>query len=232
MDSVRPVRLCAAHLTGVTLLAVFTSACSTQSSPGSPQIRTSTDDGFGTLVENCLNVSPVTRPLRYQTDYYLSTWSSAWSEGTQSGLQSGLKAQENDRSRARFTKELSSTVIARTLGYDGNAPPFPPFCMSYRASAQRVNAALTTILPQLQNSVLRGQPTGVYKTDYFDREHMAARWKDRYVIHVNQVGSDSTEVAVYRDLWIARQNTSHVRAQSNGGNETWILQSLVRALNQ
>lgn len=210
-------------------VALSLGACA--SSPGGPLLRKSPNDGLGPLIPNCQNVAANSPPLKYETSFYLSTWSSAWVEGTQSGVQSAFKVEPEDRSRKRFKNELASTVIARTLGYDGSTPPYPAFCMRFRASEKMVVAALQTVLPHLQNPIIRDQEAiGVFKTDYFDRKHAAAQWRDRYVIHIAEASSNETVVSVYRDLWISRRDTPHVLAQSNGGNEAWILQSIERRL--
>lgn len=198
------------------------------SSPGAPLLRNDARDGHGALLPECQNVSPATPPLSYQTNFYLSTYSSAWSEGTQSGLRAGLKVEQADRSRVRFTKELSSAVVARSFGFDGSFP-YPPFCMLYRVPAQRVHSAVAAVMPLLGGKVLRDQEAlGVFATEFLDRQHTAAKWRDRYIVHVRELTTGETGVYVFRDLWISRQNDPHVRAQSNGGNEAWLLQRIAR----
>lgn len=192
-------------------------------SPGGPVIRTSGRDGLGPVIPGCANVSPATPPLAYQTQFYLSTWVSAWSEGTQAGLQSGLRIEEGDRSRVRFTKALSSSVLMRSFGFDGSNFPYAQYCMHIPGAYEEVADALARTMPLLGNPVIRDEEViGVYATGYRDREHTAARWRDRYLVTLRPTDS-GVAVFVLRDLWIARQNSSHVRAESNGGNEAWIL---------
>jgi hypothetical protein len=200
-------------------------SCAT--SPGGPIIRTSDADGFGELAAGCQNISPLTPSLYYETDYYLSTWGSAALEGVQSGLQSGLKVDPDDDAKERFTKEFSAVVIARVLGYDGSLPPKDLYCMHYETSPEQLAEFVQDILPILQNEISDGTlQKGVFKTDFYDREHAAAKWRDRYGIHVRPTDDGTADVTVYRDLWISRLDEPYVRARSNGGNEAWILQSL------
>lgn len=215
----------------VGLLSVAFSLAGCASSPGSPLLRRNVNDGYGQLVTGCRNVSPATPPLSYQTKFYLSTWGSAWSEGAQTGLQSGLKIEPEDRSRARFTKELSWSVLMRTFGFDGNNYPFQPYCMLYRAEPNAVAAALRTVLPSLGNAVVRGQEAlGIFGTEFLQREHQAAKWRDRYIITIRETEGGGTAVFVFRDLWISRQSSPYVRAESNGENEAWILMRIVGQL--
>lgn len=201
------------------------------SSPGSPIIRTNANDGFGYIINGCRNISPNTPRLHYVTDYYLSTWGSAWSEGAQAGIQEGLAIQEKDSSKDKFKKRVAAVVLARTLGYDGSLPPEMLFCMHYKASPEKIYSIVEKILPILQNPVSNDVlEEGVYKTKPFEREHTAAKWRDQYAIIVEPTGKNSTEVSVYRDLWISRQGNPYARATSNGGNEAWILQKISKRL--
>ncbi len=217
------------RITYILIIVCFVTSCA--SSPGSPDIGTNGNDGIGYFIDGCQNISPTTPKLHYETNFYLSTWGSAWSEGAQSGLQEGLAIREKDRAKDRFTKRLASTVLARTMGYDGSLPPQALFCMHYEASADRVSSIVEEILPILQNPINKDiLEEGVYKTEPYDRKHIAAKWRDQYAIIVEPAGENITEVTVYRDLWISRQGTSHVRATSNGGNEAWILQQISERL--
>lgn len=194
--------------------------------PGAPQIRSSSEDREGELIPDCQNVSQKVAVVRYQTGSYMSTWGSAWREGAQNGVQSGLEIKEGDRSRMRFTKKVSSSVMGRMLGSDGSDLPFRPFCMHFNASPEMVKKAIAKIMPHLQNPVVRGlEKFGSFETDFYEREHSAAKWRDRYLVDVRQMKA-GTAVLVYRDLWISRQGYSFVRAESNGGNEAWILQNV------
>lgn len=200
------------------------------SAPGAPSIRESQGDGNGPIVPGCQNIVLDSRILRYQIGSYMSTWSSAWREGTQSGLQSGLEVKEGDRSRIRFTKKLSSSVTERALGSDGSDLPFLPFCMHIDAPRGKVSKAVVKLLPYLQNPIIRRmEKFGSYETDFFEREHSAAKWRDRYLIDLRSTQT-GTDVFVYRDLWISRQGSQFVRAESNGGNEAWVLQQIRASL--
>ncbi len=198
-------------------------------SPGAPILRANSSDGHGPLIPDCLNVSPTTPARPFQTGFYMSTWSSSWIEGVQSGLNSGLRPEPEEKSRVRFAKNLSHTVIMRTLGFDGSNSPYKPFCMTYRRPLQRVLESLRQMLPGLGYSVALA-PSNEYGfiTEFVDREHPAARWRDRYIVTFLDTLDGETSVSIYRDLWISRQSETHVRAESNGGNEAWILQEMRR----
>lgn len=205
------------------VVVIVLSGCS---APGAPHVRTDMNDSEGIIISGCQNVSLKVVVPRYQTGAYMSTWGSAWREGAQSGVQSGLETKDGDRSRVRFTKKVSSSVMNRMLGSDGSDLPFLPFCMHFDAPSERVKKAVAKILPHIQNPLVRGlERFGNFETDFFEREHTAAKWRDRYLVDVRQVKTGS-DVYVYRDLWISRQGDPFVRAESNGGNEAWILQNI------
>ena len=222
---------CPAHLIcRLALLCVATALVGCASS-GSPLLRTRADDGHGQLVPGCQNVSPATPPLTYETRFYLSTWGSAWSEGARTGLQTGFQAAPEDRSHARFTKELARSALMRVFGFDGSNYPSQPYCMLYRAGPNTVATALRTVLPQLGNTVVRDQEAlGIFGTEFLQREHRAARWRDRYIITTREMVGGGTSVFVFRDLLISRQNSPYTRAESNGGNEAWILLKIASQL--
>jgi hypothetical protein len=157
----------------------------------------------------------------------MSTLSSAWLEGAQSGLNSGLTVQPDDRSRVRFAKDVSHAVVMRQLGFDGSYFRYPPFCMLYRAPQKQVIDLLRQQLPSLGYALDAGSETG-FVTKFVDREHPAAKWRDRYIVSAVSTLDGETSVHVRRELLISRQGKSHVVAESNGSNEAWILLTMAR----
>ena len=197
------------------------------SSLGAPTLRTGTNDGFGRLDPDCFNVSPAATVREFQTAFYMSTLSSAWLEGAQSGLTSGLKHQPDDRSRVRFAKDVSHAVVMRQLGVDGSTFRYLPYCTLFRAPQGQVLDVLKQTLPSLGYPLEAVSGTG-FSTKFSEREHPAAKWRDRYFVSVVPTLDGETSVHIRRDLWISRQGSPHVQAESNGGNEAWLLQSVFR----
>ncbi|MEM7040643.1 MAG: hypothetical protein AAF570_27010, partial [Bacteroidota bacterium] len=102
--------------------------------------------------------------------------------------------------------------------------PFPPFCMKFDAPITDVADALESILPVLDNPIVAGKEAhGLFGTGYFDREHIGAKWRDRYIITARETTTNETVVTVFRDLLISRYGAPYARAESDGHNEAWIL---------
>ncbi len=217
------VRLLAAFSIGLVLIGC--------AAPGAPKLRTGMEDGQGPLVPDCQNVSSKTRPFEYDTKSYHSTWSSAWLEGTQAGFKEGLDLEGETNERALYKKEFAYALMLQLFGIDGRNPPFPPFCMRFDASEVEVRKALDDLMPQLGNSLVRDRENfGLYGTEFIDREHLSAKWRDRYVITVRETVSNETDVTVFRELLISRQGYPHDRARSSGHNEAWLLQQIADAV--
>lgn len=224
---------------GLHLLAISLLGCA---SPGAPIIRTDSSDGLGPFISDCYNVSPRTPTLTYQTNFYLSTWLSAPKEGVESGIKAGLSTEKDDDLKTHFTKGILATIIGQISGDDSPQFPETGYCRVFEAPPHQVANAVRDILPELQNPVVsnqRQEAAGIFRTDYMEREHSAAKWRDRYLIHLQAWPGGRTKVVVYRDLWIARhdswisnQDHSYAQAESNGGNEAWILQRIAASLGR
>lgn len=223
----QPIRTsCLAAIVVTTMLV----ACS---APGAPKLRTSSDDGQGPLVPNCQNVSLKKRVFEHDTRSYHSTWSSAWLEGTQAGFKEGLNLKEETNKRALYKKDFAYAMMLQLFGIDGRNPPFPPFCMRFDASQAVIHKALSELLPKLGNTLVRDKEEfGLFGTEFIDREHMSAKWRDRYVITVQETTTDQIDVTVFRELLISRQDYPYDRAESNGHNEAWLLQQIGIAVSK
>lgn len=206
------------------VIIVFVVVLEACMAPGAPILRNNIDDGYGALIPNCQNVSPSTEVTAYETAFYHSTWSSAWLEGAQVGLRTGLSVDNEKREFVRFEKEFAYAIMLQVFGIDGRKYPFPPFCMKYNAPISKVADAINKIMPILENPVIRGKEEyGLFGTGFYNREHISARWRDRYIITLRETTSNQTVVSVFRELLISRGKEAFARAESDGHNEAWIL---------
>ncbi len=208
------------------LAAVLVAACS---APGTPPLRTSSLDGEGSLIPDCKNVSKRVRVDRYVTEFYLSTWGSAWMEGAAEGFQQGASDGLRDAMGKRGPFGGASPP-------DPNRPnslPFPldPFCTEFRSPYPDVSHAVAGLLPQLGNPILLSdQANGIFETGFVERHHRAARWRDKYLISVEE-GHGRTVVKVLRLLYISRGGSFN-QAISVGHNEAWILMQIAARLRE
>ena len=187
------------------VILMFIIAIEGCAAPGAPMLRKNIDDGYGPLLPNCQNVSPSTEVTAYETAFYHSTWSSAWIEGAQVGLRSGLGVDNEQRKFVRFKKEFAYAILLQVFGIDGRNYPFPPFCMKYNAPFGEVADAINNIMPFLENPVIRGKEEyGIFGTNFYNREHISAKWRDRYIITLRETTSNQTVVTVFRELYISR----------------------------
>ena len=201
----------------ILLVATFVTACT---APGTPVLRTSSLDSEGALIPGCKNVSKRIRVDQYITEFYLSTYGSAWLEGTMAGFRQGVSEGLRDTVR-------TGGLLSGMNPPDANRPnalPFSlePFCMGFRSPAPAVSHAVASILPRLGNRILLSdEANGVFETDFVERHHRAARWRDKFVISVEEV-SGQTVVKVLRILYISRGGPFN-QAISVGHNESWVL---------
>jgi hypothetical protein len=203
------------------MIVLILGACA---APGAPMLRKSIDDGNGPLIPNCQNVSPSAAVAAYDTAFYHSTWSSAWIEGAQVGLRSGLGVDNEQNEFVRFKKEFAYAIMLQVFGIDGRNYPFPPFCMKYDGPLAKVADAINKIMPILDNPVVRGKEEhGLFGTEFYDREHISAKWRDRYIISLRETETNQSVVTVFRELLISRGKEAFARAESDGHNEAWIL---------
>jgi len=96
--------------------------------------------------------------------------------------------------------------------------------MKYDAPLSEVTEAINSLLPVLDNPVIRGKEEhGLFGTDYYNREHNSAKWRDRYIITLRETTSNQSAVTVFRELHISRGKEAFAIAESDGHNEAWLL---------
>lgn len=208
------------------LSAIVLAACQ---APGQPMLRTSVADGEGELISGCQNVSSKAAVNHYETGYYLTTWGSAWKEGSSAGLQEGLSGQgpAYDAVSRGMIKAVSDEEPVFDSMYKGPKP----FCRAYAASRREVAEAVATILPTLGNPIrISDIDRGIFQTDWTDRSHMAAKWKDGYVITVTEERPNRVVVRVLRSVYISRQGAPYFLGDSVGQNESFVLTKISQAV--
>lgn len=206
-------------------VALILAGCSTV---GTPQLRTSADDGEGPLIPNCRNVSSASRVDAYSTQYYHTTWGSAWMEGAAQGLSEGL----TDRPVSQAVREAMISPSVRD-GRTFNRIPVAhrPYCRSYDADRALVAGIVESILPRLGNPIERSdRRAGVFRTGTIQRSHVAATWQDSYAIRVEDLGPGRTGVWVYREVHISRDGAVFNEGISSGHNESWIFTEIANRL--
>lgn len=186
--------------------------------PGAPLLRRSTGDGEGPLVPKCKNVSSTARVDDYITGSYLSTWGSASVEGTMEGVNDAMNGFGLDGQQSEFNQLPVSA---------------DPYCRIYTASAQEVSRIIADILPLLGNGILTSdEENGLFITDFIERGHRMARWKDSYEINVSREGPQRTVVRIFRKLYISRGRGVFNEAVSVGHNEAWIITKIAERLKE
>lgn len=206
------------------LSVTLVTACSTLEA-GS--LRTSENDGQGALVSGCSNVSQTARVDEYETKYYLTTYGSAWLEGASEGMASG---------EGRIGEAIAQAMVRPTNAggfvFNELMTSLQPFCRVYVATRAEVANAIATALPKLGNPILvSDERAGIFRTDTIDRQHPAARWKDSYLIAVEEERANRVIVRILRSVYIAR-DTAYNQAESSGQNEIWIFSEIARQLGE
>lgn len=209
------------------LTGVFLAGCT------GPQLRSSNLTAAeialeGPSIPDCKNVSRSSRPKTYDRQFYRSTTFSAFNEGAQVGARTGLGVDEETDPAKRARKEYGYALMLQVFGVDGRQPWQVPYCMSFPVSEEKIAVALNRILPALGNQPVTGnEEFGLFGTEYAERSHSSAKWKDRYVISTFESTPDGRVIVkVRRDLEISRGKEAFARAYSDGNNETWVLQQI------
>ena len=231
-------RLPTVRLTLATCVAAALLGCA---APGTPMVRTGVQDGEGAVVPGCKNVSSKYRVDNYITDFYLTTSSSAALEGATQGVEQGYRDALAGMTREQ--KEVLSTAEARIAASLPDATTrtvFVPesFCRKFALSSARVASAVERILPRLGNPITKvNEQRDYFETGFIEREHKAARWRDRYTIWLDRQAQDVTVVHVVRFVFISRQDAAAVAVAKKSGrmsnpfnqgisvghNEAWLL---------
>ena len=222
------------------------------SAPGALRLRINKSDGEGPLISNCHNVSNSTKVDNYITEYYLSTWGSALLEGASEGVWEGLGRempnkvknrddlikylikqgilQENYSSKGNKLS-IDHGQMSLPVNFDSLIFSSPPYCRVYEASALDVSRAISNIINTLGNDILLSDiDSGLFITGFIDRQHKAARWKDRYIILVQNQSPTRSVVKILRELYISRKNGPFNKAISVGHNEAWIMTQISKVI--
>ncbi len=179
----------------------------------------------GPLLEECLNVSMTKRIRSYESRYHHSTETSLAIEIIQIGSRIEYESEGETDSTIKLRKEFSLALILQLLGLDGRERPFEHYCMRYEAPAEVVAEVVRKTLPVLGNNIRTDlADIGQYYTDFLEREHTTAKWRDAYVIDIEEIDSKTSAVRVYRSLEMLRGTDKWVHARSDGHNEAWLLQ--------
>jgi hypothetical protein len=222
------------------------------STPGALRLRVNKSDGEGPIIPNCQNVSNSTRVDNYITGFYLSTWGSAFLEGASEGMWDGLGKEMPNRVKNRdgLIKYLITQGILQEnyssksnklsidqgqmslpVNFDSLIFSSPPYCRVYEASALDVSRAISSIITTLGNDILLSDiDSGLFITGFIDRQHKAARWKDRYIIIVENQSPARSVVKILRELYISRKNGPFNKAISVGHNEAWIMTQVSKGI--
>ena len=209
------------------LSATIAAACSTLQ-PGA--LRTNENDGQGALVSGCSNVSQTARVEEYVTGFYLTTWGSAWMEGASEGVSAATSNEGaiGDAIRmALIQPEEDGDFVFNEL-----MTSVRPFCRVYAATRADVANAVATILPKLGNPILLSdERAGIFRTGTIDRQHTSARWKDSYLITVEEERMNRIVVRILRSVYIQR-DIEYNQGESSGQNEMWIFSQIARQLGE
>lgn len=180
--------------------------------PGTPALRTTADRASDPMIPGCQNLEPQARTDTYITNFYLTTWSSALAEGAMQGLTDGPAGLA-----LRPTAPVGVTV---------NRLPSPtePFCRSYSATPRQASAAVAAVMLSLGGRVVRSDiNNGLFETEFVQRQHAMARWRDNYVVRVSPFGTGAA-VRVLRTVFISRDGgRTYNQGVSVGNNEAYIL---------
>jgi hypothetical protein len=178
--------------------------------------------GESVTVKPDCKVAPTKTVKQYITAFYMTTWGSAWAEGATQGFSEGLgRSNVADAiRRAMLRPQKTAETVFNEL-----PTSLKPHCRVYATDRLAVAKAVASILPSLGNSILVSNVrAGIFKTDVIDREHIAAKWKDSYIITVTEEAESQVRVRVLRTVYISRdKGVTYNQAVPDGRNERWIL---------
>lgn len=243
------------RMKGIYLLIFNTIALFGCTAPGAPFIRSTEHDGEGQLIAECKNVSNKERVDRFITDSYLTTWRSAFREGAFEGFQEGMQEAE-DMDEMPLSVELARELVGKLLEMDTdkeeiraqkqsspesdwkeekNKYPLKtiPLCRKYSTSTSAVFWAARDVLNTLDYKIINADESlGLLETEFVERRHIAARWRDRYIIYIDPNPTEAMHsiVKIFRPVYIDRSGNTFNEAESVGYNETWIMTRLADLL--
>lgn len=215
------------------LVYIIAILCGCGGGPGAPLVRTGSEDGEGSLIRGCENISSTDKTNTFKINNYLTTWGSATKEGAAVGIYEGLEDDKfigGDEDKKRFAYAwLPSSEI---------------FCKAYSAEPSHIFRIVSTLMPQLGYRLVDvREDDGLMETDYVDDAHYFfgsnlpfVRWKDRYIVKIGRKRGNRVVVKVFRDIYISRCDATrgtcsdYIRAVSVGYNEAVILNRIDREL--
>ncbi len=209
-------------------------------SPVGQMYRSDVSIGDGPLIANCQNLASQYREEAFVTEFYLTTWSSALQEGAQEGIRTALDDQRTINTPGNtYLRQLLDTNLGRrdTIARLLSSPTAnwriktitlfslpKPVCRRYLSRSKDVSRALVRTLSRIENKLIVSDGNwGVFETDFRERKKGNVRWRDRYVVFVDQDDEDGSIVRVFRDIYIDRSGSMFNQAISSGQNEAWIL---------
>lgn len=175
---------------------------------------------------DCQNIDPNAHSDTFITDFYLTTWTSAFQEGALAGLHDGLG------STPKGVGAIAMAALEDSVILNGNElilqPTSPvPFCMVLQSSGSSVSIALERVYIELEGLGYRVIPSeeilGVFQTDFKYNEHQSAKWYDRFISTVSNIGDTRSAIYVLREVFISRSQSKFIQAYSVGANEEWIM---------
>jgi len=214
----------------------FLVGCAARGAPELVQTGAGDDQA---LIPGCKNVAWNYRVESFTEGSYLTTWDSALLEGAQEGIRrplddskgtagaavlSRLRDQQPGRvaavNRLHQSPAASWGVRTNTLG---KIPE--PFCRRFSHKREVVALAARDVLSGLKGYrlLMNNVKWGVFETSYVERRVGKLRWRDRFVIYVDPGSSDSSEVRIFRDIYIDRSGSMFNQGVSVGRNEAYIL---------
>jgi hypothetical protein len=202
------------------------------SGPGAPLVRHAPDESAGPFLAYCRNVSSTDQTNTFITNFYLTTWFSAWRESAAAAYTGGLE-----------TEPITGIhMMVSRFGYS-QIPASAIFCRSYNASTHEAFTLAAELLTNFGYYLIYvSEENGQIETDFVHRERSLSaggpqlhRWKDRFVVAVDQLDPDWIAVRVFRDIHISRCSprdgcSAYVRATSVGHNEATILNLIGQSL--
>jgi hypothetical protein len=212
------------------LLPLLLISCS---GPGAPLLRREVTDNEGPLIAECKNVSSRSRVDEYSTKSYMSTWGSAFLEGATEGISTGFRDATDEMSVGR---RIAWRAAARLLkSTDGLTFKPTPFCRAYAAQFHEVVHAVKEVLPLLENPItVSDEDEGYFETGFVERSHIAAYWRERYLLAIDSETPERTVLRIVRILYILRKQGGERYNQgvSVGHHEAWIMTRVADKLQQ
>lgn len=191
------------------------------------------------VIQGCKNVAAEYRVESFTEGSYLTTWDSALLEGAQEGVRrpldnargtagasvlSQLRDQQPGRAAAVTRMHQSPAanwgVRTNTLG---SIPE--PFCRRFSHRREVVVVAVRDALLELKGYrlITSNANWGVFETSYAEQKRGKLRWRDRYVVYVDPGPSGTSDIRVFRDVYIDRSGSMFNQGVSVGRNEAYIL---------